>query len=66
MNILNGYSGVVHNSTKIRDEGIGEIYKLSCGREVYVGILKTTYAITDHKVTCEKCLKKAEMLAANE
>jgi len=60
MNILNGYSGTVHIATKTRDDGCGERYKLLCGREVYVGLFKTTYAITARVVTCKKCLKKED------
>lgn len=60
MRLLNGYSGVVHNATKVCDEGVGERYRLSCGREVYAGLLKTTYAITNREVTCGRCLLKGE------
>ena len=58
MKIRMGYSGTVHNATKIRDEGAGELYRLSCGGEVYVGLYRAR--ITAHKVTCKECLREEE------
>ena len=58
MKIRMGYSEIVHNATKIRDEGTEEVYRLSCGGEAYVGLYKAR--ITDLKVTCKECLRVEE------
>lgn len=58
MKIRIGYTGIVHNATKIRDDGAGELYRLSCGGEAYVGFYKAR--ITDLKVTCKECLRVEE------
>lgn len=68
--ILNGYSGVVHNGTKLCNDGVGERYRLSCGREVYVGMIKTTYVVIhlddvrDATVLCKTCLRNRKAAQA--
>jgi len=69
--IINGYSGVVHSATKVRDEGVGEIYRLLCGREVYVGMIKSRYSILlredgplDATVLCRRCMRKKKAAQA--
>lgn len=57
-NLLSIRSGIIHRGKKICDDGIGEQYKLSCGRKVYVGVFRTRYGITKLGVTCQRCLKK--------
>lgn len=58
VNLLSMRSGIIHRGKKICDDGVGEQYKLDCGRKVYVGVFKTRYGITELGVTCQRCLKK--------
>jgi len=58
MKIRMAYTEIIHNATKMRDEGDEEVYRLSCGGEAHVGLYKAR--ITDLKVTCKECLREEE------